>query len=124
MAFLDSAQKYVSTLQSGSKERFILEFLLNNAVGRYNAQPWPAIEKHLKLKGIEIRQQTFQQGLLKQSRTGEIFIGSNDHDPSRGYFIIKDKEDAEVMKQWYEKRIGIEQGHLDHLEKLMKNTWP
>ena len=65
-----------------------------------------------------------KQGLLKQSRTGEVFIGSNDHEPCKGYFLIQDKEDAEVMKRWYEKRIGIEQGHLDHLKRLILSSWP
>jgi hypothetical protein len=124
MPFLSEAQKYVQTLQPGSAERLILEFLLQNAVGRYNSQPWPALEKYLRRHQVSIRQQTFQQGLLKKSREGPVFIGSNDHGTGRGYFLIQDKEDAEVMRQWYVRRIQVEQGHLNQLEALIKQQWP
>jgi hypothetical protein len=124
MPFLNSIQTHVQTLQSGSTERLILEFLLQNAVGRHNAQPWSALDTHLRHHGVSIRQQTFQQGLLKKSREGEMFIGSNDHGVGRGYFLIKDREDAEIIRQWYLRRIQVEHGHLDQLETLIQQQWP
>jgi hypothetical protein len=50
----------------------------------------------------------------------EIFIGSNDHGLGRGYFLIQDKDDAEIMRQWYQHRIQVEQEHLIQLEALIK----
>jgi hypothetical protein len=119
MPFLDEAKLHVQKLPVGSVERCILAFLLANAVGRHNAVTWPTIEKHLQRHGHSIRQQTFQQGLLKQSREGSVFIGSNDHGEGRGYFLIQDREDAEVMRVWYLRRIQVEQGHLDQLDHLI-----
>jgi hypothetical protein len=124
MPFLNSIQTHVQTLQMGSAERLILEFLLQNAVGRHNAQPWSALDTHLRHHGVNIRQQTFQQGLLKKSREGEMFIGSNDHGVGRGYFLIQDREDAEIIRQWYLRRIQVEQGHLDQLKTLIQQQWP
>jgi predicted RNA-binding protein YlxR (DUF448 family) len=124
MPFLSAAQSHVQTLQPGSADRLILEFLLQNAVGRHNAQPWSAVDTHLNNHGVSIRQQTFQQGLLKKSREGEVFIGSNDHGIGRGYFIIQEREDAEIIRQWYLRRIQVEQGHLDQLEVLIQQQWP
>jgi hypothetical protein len=121
---LTAAQTYVQKLQPGSTERVILEFLLEKAVGRHNSQPWSALDAQLQKQGISIRQQTFQQGLLKSSRGAEVFIGSNDHGIGRGYFLIQDREDAEVMRQWYVRRIQIKQGHLDQLKTLIKQQWP
>src|SRR4051812_20579641 len=78
MPFLDAAKNYVNSLKAGSTERLVLEFLLKNGVGHKNTQPWSTIENHLQKNGIFVRQQTFQQGLLKRSRSGDVFIGSND----------------------------------------------
>ena len=119
MPFLEAAKTHVQTLPASSVERCILEFLLANAVGRHCAVTWPTIEAHLKRRGHSVRQQTFQQGLLKQSREGSVYIGSNDHGEGRGYFLIQDREDAEVIRRWYLRRIQVEQGHLDQLERLI-----
>lgn len=124
MPFLSAVQSHVQALPPGSADRLILEFLLANAVGRHNAQPWSALEAYLKRHGVSIRQQTFQQGLLMKSREGQLFIGSNDHGVGRGYFLIQDREDAEVIRQWYLRRIQVEQGHLDQLQALIQQQWP
>jgi hypothetical protein len=119
MPFIHDAKNYAQTLTPGSTERLILDYLLENGVGRHNAQPWSAIETHLEKRGKTIRQQTFQQGLLKKSRECSLFIGSNDHGEGRGYFLIQDREDAEIIRNWYQRRIQVEQEHLDHLDKLI-----
>lgn len=119
MPFLDEAKIKVQNLRFGSVERCILQFLLANAVGRHNAVTWPTIKKHLEKHGHSTRQQTFQQGLLKQSREESVFIGSNDHGVGQGYFLIQDKEDAEVMRRFYRRRIEVEKWHLTQLEKLI-----
>ena len=124
MPFLNAAQIYIQQLPACSADRLIMEFLLQNAVGRHNSQPWGALDAYLSQHDIHIRQQTFQQGLLKRSREGKVFIGSNDHGIGRGYFLIQDREDAEVMRQWYLRRIQIEQGHLDQLQALINQQWP
>jgi len=120
MPFVQEAKAHVKTLAPGCVERLILEFLLQHGVGRHSAQVWSAVEQHLHEHGHTIRQQTFQQGLLKQSREGAIFIGSNDHGDSRGYFLIQDKEDAEVMRRWYRRRIEVEKAHLAQLGRLIE----
>ena len=124
MPFVSAAQNYALTLQAGSNERLILEYLFKNALGRANSKTWSDIDTYLKQNGVKIRQQTFQQGLLKKSREGEIFIGSNDHGLGRGYFLIQDKADAEIMRQRYQHRIQVEQEHLNQLEALIKQQWP
>jgi len=124
MPFVSEAQNYALTLQAGSNERLILEYLFKNALGRANSKTWSDIDTYLKQNGVKIRQQTFQQGLLKKSREGEIFIGSNDHGLGRGYFLIQDKADAEIMRQRYQHRIQVEQEHLNQLEALIKQQWP
>jgi hypothetical protein len=121
MPFSDEAKIQVQRLPIGSVERCILQFLLANALGRHNAVTWPTIKRHLERHGHSSRQQTFQQGLLKQSREGSVFIGSNDHGVGQGYFLIQDKEDAEVMRGFYRRRIAVEQGHLTQLDNLINS---
>jgi hypothetical protein len=123
MAFLNDAKGIAPKLPVGSIERLIMDFLLQHGVGRQNAQPWSAIEDYLRQHGHSVRQQAFQQGLLKQSREGTVFIGSSDHGV-RGYFLIRDKDDAEIIRQWYERRIAVEQGHLTQLKRLMQEEFP
>ena len=120
MPFVAAARARVANLPKGSEERIILEFLLNNGVGRANAQPWNQIEAHLAAHGITMSQQKFQQGLLKETRENDIFIGSNDHGHARGYFLIEDISDAEMMRDWYTRRMRVEKSRLDNLKKQSK----
>ena len=99
-----------------------MDFLLKHGVGRQNAQPWPVIQDYLAQHGHDVRQQRFQQGLLKESRECSVFIGSSDHG-IRGYFLICNKTDAEIIQQWYSRRIAVEQGHLDQLNQLIKQEF-
>jgi len=48
MAFVDTAKQTINKLPQDSAERLILESLLKKGVGHLNAQPWSAIESHLK----------------------------------------------------------------------------
>jgi hypothetical protein len=73
MPFVSEAQNYALTLQAGSNERLILEYLFKNALGRANSKTWSDIDTYLKQHGVKIRQQTFQQGLLKRSREGNFY---------------------------------------------------
>lgn len=123
MPFIDSIRENIGNYPPGSVNRIVLDYLLENAVGRVNARGWPAIDAHLRSHGIEIRQQTFQYGLIKASREGDMYIGSYDKNPCRGYFIIADQEDAELMASWYEARIQRETQHLDHLRELIVEQW-
>jgi hypothetical protein len=94
----------------------LLDFLIANAIGNLNAQPWSAIEAHLLLHGHHLSQTSFQQGLLKESRETDFFIGSFDHDP-RGYFLIDTEPDAVLMREWYDARIAKEQARVASLRR-------
>lgn len=69
-------------------------------------------------------QQAFQQTVLKETRSNNIFIGSNDHGKSRGYFLIENDQDAQIMRDWYQNRINKELTNLQHLDALMVLPWP
>ncbi len=53
-----------------------------------------------------------------------MYIGSNDHGPFKGYFIISERADANLMAEWYRKRMATEQSRLDNLEGLINQQWP
>jgi len=124
MPFIAEIETWIRAYPSGSPERIILEFLRENAVGRSNAHPWSLIQAELKRHGYEWRLQDFQQGVLKASREGDLYIGSNDHGEFRGYFLIADREDAELMANWYQKRMETERKRLENLQALMDAEWP
>lgn len=121
MPFLTSARDRASSLPTGSREKIILDYLLSNAIGRANAKPWKLISAHLATHGISIAQQTFQQGLLKESRENDIFIASTDHGRSKGYYLIEEPDDATLMKDWYENRISAEQARLENLMRIARS---
>jgi len=121
MLFTDSVKREIESLPEGNVNRIILEYLLHNAVGSESAKSWKLIERHLKKCNVMISKSSFQQGLLKQTREGDIFIGSNDHGRCCGYYIMNDMYDVQVMKDWYGKRIAIEQSRLDHLQFILSD---
>jgi|GEM_PF-1629526 len=124
MPFIDAIHQSLGHYPAGTPERIILDFLLANGVGRANAQPWASISAELNRHGFDWRLQKFQQGLLKVSREGDMYIGSNDHGPFKGYFIISERADANLMAEWYRKRMATEQSRLDNLEGLINQQWP
>ncbi|MDQ8206080.1 hypothetical protein QEH52_01045 [Coraliomargarita sp. SDUM461003] len=124
MSFVTNAINRAASLAQGCEEQVVLEFLISNAVGSSNAQPWRLIEAHLKTKGILMSQQRFQQGILKRNRENDVFIGSNDHGAARGYFLIDTIEDARKMKGWYQDRINSEQARVDNLRiQSLSHGW-
>ena len=123
MSFVSATENLLSHYPEDAPERILLTYLLNNAVGRENAKPWRIIEGVLAQNGHDWRVQKFQQGLLKKSREGQAYIASNDHGEFRGYFIIDERADAELMADWYRERIATEQQRLDHLEGLILDEW-
>lgn len=124
MPFVDSARVAVQRLPQGDSTRVVLEYLLQHGLGRLSARPWPLLEAHLKANGILISQQQFQQGILAATRSGDIFIGSNDHGTGRGYFLIQDRDDAEFAREFYSRRIAAQQTNLDRLNALILQQWP
>jgi hypothetical protein len=124
MKFVNEAARLAPTLPPTSAIRIALEYLLANGRGRSRAQPWRNIQAHLRANGILMSQQAFQQSVLKETRSNNIFIGSNDHGKSRGYFLIEDDQDAQIMRDWYDRRIRKEQANLNHLDALMALPWP
>ena len=120
MPFVDSARAAVQRLPQGDRTRVTLEYLLQNALGRHNARPWPKLEAHLNTHGINMSREEFQQTILAESRAGDIFIGSNDHGPGRGYFIIQDRADADVAREFYTRRIAAQQANLVRLDGLIQ----
>lgn len=123
MPFIDAARALVGGLPAGDTMRIVLEYLLHHGVGRANARPWSNIEDHLNAHGIFMSQTQFQQTILKETRSGDVFIGSNDHG-ARGYFLIQDRADADMAREFYERRIAAEQTNLDHLNSLIRQRWP
>jgi hypothetical protein len=111
---------------TGPTHMCLLNFLIANAVGCQNAQPWSVIEAHLQANGHRLSQTTFQQGLLKESRETDFFIGSFDHGIRRGYFIIHTQADAELMRDWYDARISKELARLASLRRqvVLPFGWP
>jgi len=120
MPFLASAEALVAQLRPRDPMRVLLQYLLENAVGHANAKPWSAIERHFIATNIQMNKEQFQQSLLKASREGDIFIGSNDHNPGRGYFLIETQQDAEIAREFYARRIRVQETHLNHLEALVR----
>ena len=121
MPFADSARAAVQNLNAGYPMRVVLEYLLNHGLGRANAHPWADIEAHWAAQGIRISQTQFQQGILAETRSGDIFIGSNDHSP-RGYFLIQDRGDFDAAREFYARRIAAQQTNLDHLDSLLSKS--
>ena len=124
MPFIASAKARIKKLPKTHRTRVILEILLKEAVGIENAKPWEAIEKKLRARNVRITLQSFQQTILKETRQDDIFIGSNDREPGKGYFIIKDFRDAETMQGFYERRIASENANLEKLKRLIRIQWP
>lgn len=114
MSFLQAVKNKAADPKTSVVHKCILDFLIANAVGSANAQPWVMIEIHLANCGFTLSQNAFQQGLLKNSRENGYFIGSFDHDPW-GYFIIHTQQDAELMRDWYNTRIAKEQARIASL---------
>ena len=122
MSLLPAARAYSATLTPGSSRAIILDYLIANAVGSSNAAPWAAIESHLLTFGIAMSQQSFQHGLLADSRSMPCFIGSYDRGKRKGYFIIDTIFDAQLMRDWYDQRIAKETYHVDQLRLAAKNV--
>ena len=118
MSFLPAVSARIAALPPTEPERIFLEFMEVNAVGRANSKAWSIIESHLHTRGIILNQRQFQQGILKRTREGNVYIGSNDHGVGRGYFIIDEIEDAELMRNWYQTRIDRENVRLAHLRSV------
>lgn len=113
MSFVPNAIRRAAILPEGSEERVVLDFLISNAVGSSNAQPWNLIKAHLRNKGFSVTEQRFQQCILKRNWEHDVFIGSNDHGAARGYFLINTIEDARTMRDCYQNRINAEQMKVD-----------
>jgi len=112
MNFIEAAEELLAKLPVGY-DYVILSYLLREAVGVANAKPWTSISRHLlEVHQVKLRPQTFQEGLLKKSREGPAFIGS---DPRRGYFIIETPEDLKVAEEFITTRIAQQQARLEVL---------
>jgi hypothetical protein len=120
MPFVDSARAAVQQFALGHPTRVVLEYLLENALGRHQARPWSEIGAHLNEHGIAMTREQFQQTILAETRSGDIFIGSNDHAPGRGYFIIENRADADFAREFYTRRIAAQQTNLDQLDRLIE----
>ena len=124
MPFVEAARERARALPANDPMRIILEYMLRHAVGMQNSKPWSVIQDELDNHGIGMTQTKFQQTILAQTRSGDIFIASNDHGRSRGYFLIQDRADAFAMRNWYEARIAAEQANLTNLNNLIHAEWP
>jgi len=122
MAFYETCQNLAKDLKEDDPNRKILEYLLTNAVGRKNLKSWDKIETDLVAAGVENlpSKENFQTGLLGKTRECEAFIGSS----PKGFFIINDREDAYVTRDFYIKRITTQAARLDKLQKLIERQYP
>lgn len=123
MPFERAAREQLRSMSRNDPDRTVLEYLVEHALGRHNAKAWPEIQAHLESLGIDMSQTRFQQGLLADTRSGSIFIGSNDHPPAAGYFVIRDRADAEVAREFYLRRIAAQQINLERLNELIREEW-
>lgn len=124
MPFVHAAREEVQRLREGEPTRVVLEYLLAHGVGVQNAKSWRRIAEHLEENDIEMTREQFQQTILAETRTGEIFIGSTDHGPNRGFFLIQDRGDAGTIREFYRRRIAAEEANLANLERLIAAEWP
>jgi hypothetical protein len=124
MAFVNAVAEEIADLRADNPFRICLEYLQREGRGRVNSKPFAEIQAELATHGIEMTREQFQQTLLKRTRGGDIFIGSTDHGPYRGYFLIVDEEDAEIAREFYCRRIHDQQLNLDRLEELMGAEFP
>src|SRR5437660_12883341 len=99
MPFIDDVDAAVAEREPDDPFRITLDYMRREAVGRQNAKPWPFIEVELAKNGLYMSPNQFQQTVLQETRSGTIFIGSTDHGPFRGCFLIADREDAEVARE-------------------------
>jgi len=116
MSLLPNAQAVLVSGVLGAEDTEILDFLINNAVGKANAKPWKAIDAHIKAlsPSIVMAMQDFQHGLLAHSRANNYFIGSS----NTGFFIIDSLDDAQASASYYRSRIASESIHLTQLEAI------
>lgn len=122
MPFVKAARKALQSLDSQSSNYAILTFLIDNAVGRSNAKTWNAIKQHLLDRGLKANKNQFQHNLLSESRSwqSDVFIASS----RQGYFIIRDRDDAAAMVDWYNARIQAEEVHRERLGQHINKHWP
>jgi Protein of unknown function (DUF3800) len=103
----------------GQDQKILLNYLINNCVGKQNAVPISTIlnmlEKKLSKKYLR---GSFQQNILvplKEQR--EFCIGS---DPTHGLYFITNGDDATTAINFYRNRIRAEQKHLRNLKTVAK----
>lgn len=118
--FDDAVPSLLDRLSPGSIEYAILKYLWKNARGCSSAKTWEEIVAGCAHSELSSDRRPFQHGLLADSRSGDVFIGSGPN----GYFIVVDREDAKVMADFYNTRIATETQHLNHLNALVrKRGW-
>jgi len=122
MAFQEACQKLADSLSAADPSKAILDYLLENAVGRKNAKSWTKIRAHLSAQGVTNipSKENFQIGLLGKTRETDAFIGSG----RLGFFIIAERDDAYFTRDFYIKRITVQASRLDKLQKLIEKEFP
>lgn len=113
MSLLNAVYAKILSLDEGTRDRLVLEFLFNNAVGHEKAVSGKKIVEHLESNGIVATKNDIQNGIVKESRSEEadFFIGSC----RDGFFVIDTATDAKVMLDFYDTRIAAEQTNRWHL---------
>lgn len=124
MAFIKSVANEIAGLRPNDPYCVCLQYLDQKGRGRTQARTWKEIRAELARHNIEMTREEFQQTLLKRTRGGDIFIGSNDQPPYRGFFLIVDEQDAEIAREFYCRRIHTQETNLKRLEKLIRDEFP
>lgn len=112
MSFLPAVRREISQRGPRDPVRVVLEFLLENGVGRSNSVSWARIDDALKTSGITMSKPEFQQSVLAESRRNKYFIGWG----NKGYFLIDSINDARGCANYYRNRIAAETQNLRNLE--------
>ena len=90
-----------------------LKYMINNAFGANNAKSLSEVKDAIGYKGPTNNFQ--QQIVLPFKRESTFFIGSS----NKGIFIVSSKEDAEIVVDFYQKRIDSETNQLNNLKNVM-----
>ena len=124
MSFVSRAQDFLKDqgdLKKHPKHEIMMatiQFLFDeDAIGRQNLVSTNSIIEHLNAIGHKIERGPWETDVLGPLRDSEIWLGSKPGGTG-GIFIIKDKNDFEVVKKGYSKKYQTMMRRYQILERL------
>ena len=126
MPFVARAKAFLQNQGNLAGERRLPEmiesvrYMLDNAVGVYNAISTGRIVEHLQDMGYPTEsREDWQINILGPLRRNGIFIGSK---RDTGMFIIQDINDAKIVIEQIERRIDEETSRLEILRRMVADV--